>query len=157
MWVQILVVAIVLWLVWFVARQKPTAISALKKVGILLLGIAMIVSVLLPDLTTRLANLLGIGRGADLLLYGLTATFVLYALTQYTRSQANRRLTFSLARRVALLDARNRDMARDLQALRANALDEGSANDRAMAPSSPPVGASGLEAGSKSNLDHPTA
>ena len=32
-------------------------------------------------------------------------------------------------------------MIQDLQALRANALDEGSANDRAMAPSSPPVGA----------------
>lgn len=123
MWVQVIIVAAVVWLLWwFVARQKASTISAFKKIGIVLLGVVMVVSVLFPELTTWVANLLGIGRGADLLLYGLTATFVVYALTQYTRSQANRRITFSLARKVALLEAGNRALRDETQRLRSELL-----------------------------------
>lgn len=106
--IQILVILVAVWLVFFAARQKASAVSALKKIGISLLALVMIVGVLFPDLTTRLANLLGIGRGADLLLYGLAATFVVYVLTQYARAQANRRVLFGLARQMALMDARAR-------------------------------------------------
>ena len=76
--------------------------------GLSLLAVVMIVSVLFPQITTAVANVLGVGRGADLLLYVLTAAFVVFALTQYTRNQANRRLTFSLARRIALIEAEAR-------------------------------------------------
>ncbi|MFT3876819.1 MAG: DUF2304 domain-containing protein [Propioniciclava sp.] len=108
MLVQVLVVLVALWLLFFAARQKASAVSALKKIGISLLAVVMVITVLFPSLTTTLANLLGIGRGADLLLYGLAATFVVYAITQYARAQANRRVLFGLARRIALRDARAR-------------------------------------------------
>ena len=108
MWVQIVVILVVLWVLWFVARQPPSTISALKKIGIVALMIAMIVSVLIPQVTTAAANAIGIGRGADLLLYGLTVAFVVYALTQYTRAQANRRVMYQLGRRLALMDAAER-------------------------------------------------
>lgn len=108
MWIQILLVLLVAWLVWFVARQKPSAVSAFKKLGIIVLALGMLVSILFPEVTTWVAHLLGIGRGADLLLYGLAATFVVYVITQYTRAQANRRVMFGLARKVALLEAEQR-------------------------------------------------
>lgn len=59
-----------------------------------------------PDLTTRLANRLGIRRGTDLLLYcttllGLTGLFVLY-----TKLRRVRRDLTILTRRLTLLDAK---------------------------------------------------
>ena len=108
MLIQILLIAVVLGLLLWVARQRATAISAMKKIGLSLLAVVMIVSVLFPQITTAVANVLGVGRGADLLLYVLTPAFVVFALTQYTRNQANRRLTFSLARRIALIEAEAR-------------------------------------------------
>ena len=112
MLIQVVLIAVVIGFIVWAARQRPTAISALKKMGILLLGLIMILSILVPEMTTHVANWMGVGRGADLLLYGVTATFVVYALTQYTRNQANRRLIFSLARRVALIEAQNRYSSR---------------------------------------------
>lgn len=108
MWIQLLLILVALWLLVFIARQKASAISAFKKIGLSIFAVAVVASVLFPSITTWLANLLGIGRGADLLLYGMAATFMVYALTQYTRAQATRRVTFQLARHVALLEARAR-------------------------------------------------
>ncbi|MFV0407811.1 MAG: DUF2304 domain-containing protein [Propioniciclava sp.] len=108
MWIQLLVILVIAWVIWFVARQRGTVISALKKIGILVLALVAVISVLWPAVTTQVAGWLGIGRGADLLLYAVTAAFVVYALTQYTRAQSNRRTLHQLARRVALLDAERR-------------------------------------------------
>lgn len=108
MWIQVLLVAVALGFILLVARQKATAISALKKAGLTLLGVAMIITVLFPEVTGILARALGIGRGADLLLYVVTSAFLVYATTQYLRAQANRAVVHSLARRIALDDAKAR-------------------------------------------------
>jgi len=108
MWVQVLLVAVALGLILVVARQKATAVSALKKTGLVLLAVAMIVSVIFPEVTTVIAQALGIGRGTDLLLYVLTAAFLVYALGQYLRAQSNRAVLYGLARRIALKEARAR-------------------------------------------------
>ncbi len=105
MWIQILLVLVAVGLLIVLSRAKRTAVSAFKKAGFVLLAIAMIVTVLLPETTTVVAHLLGIGRGADLLLYVVTAAFLVYAITQYLRNQANRAVLFSLARRVAVQEA----------------------------------------------------
>lgn len=105
MWIQVLLVVVALGLILWLSRQKSTAISAFKKTGLVLLALLMVITVLFPELTTVIAHALGIGRGADLLLYGLTATFVVYAVTQYLRAQANRSILFALARRLALQEA----------------------------------------------------
>lgn len=108
MWVQILLIAVATGLILVVARQKATAVSALKKAGLVLLAVAMIVTVIFPEVTTFLARVLGIGRGADLLLYALTAAFLVYAIGQYLRAQHNRAVLNSLARRIALDEAKAR-------------------------------------------------
>lgn len=105
MWVQVLLIAVALGLVLALARQKASAVSALKKAGLVLFALAIVITVLVPELTTVVARALGIGRGTDLLLYGLCAAFLVFALAQYLRNQANRAILFSLARRVALQEA----------------------------------------------------
>jgi hypothetical protein len=69
-----------------------------------LLGAAL--AVLFPDALTSLANLVGVARGADLLLYVLVVTFMLVTVVLFRRlAHLERRLT-QLARRVAISDAR---------------------------------------------------
>lgn len=63
------------------------------------------VAVLRPDLTTIIANTLGIGRGADLVVYAVAIAFVagfFYLYARYRKIEAN--LT-ALTRYLALRDA----------------------------------------------------
>lgn len=106
MWTQVAIIAVSIALVIYLLRaSRPSAISAGKKAGLILLALAMIVTVLNPALTTTVAHQLGVGRGADLLLYAVTVTFVVYALSQYANRQSDRTTIHKLARRVTLIDA----------------------------------------------------
>ena len=109
MWVQVAVIVVgVLLVVYLLRGRRPSTISAGKKAGLVLLAVVMVVTVLNPELTTRVARILGVGRGADLLLYALSAAFVVYALSQYANRQSDRNTIHRLARRVALLEAREK-------------------------------------------------
>lgn len=105
--IAIIVLGVVLGYLILASRGSHGARASVK-VGLVLLVIAMIVTVLRPELMTRIANLAGIGRGADLLLYAVTGAFLFYVLTQYLKSQSQRDVIFRLARRVALIEANNR-------------------------------------------------
>ena len=84
------------------------AIKAWKKLVLVLLVVMMIVAILMPDLVTVVANMVGVGRGTDLLVYVIFAVFLFYVLSQYVRAQDERDRTFRLARQVALIDAKSR-------------------------------------------------
>jgi hypothetical protein len=68
----------------------------------------MIVAVIFPGETTLVAHLVGVGRGADLLLYLLTLVFIGYVINNYLNKQREKETLYKLARRVALLDAHER-------------------------------------------------
>ena len=68
----------------------------------------MIIGVIYPDLVSVVASWVGVGRGTDLLLYILFVVFLFYVLGQYVRSQDDRDKTVRLARKVAILDAKNK-------------------------------------------------
>jgi hypothetical protein len=76
--------------------------------GLSLLVVAMIIAVLIPNAINSLAHLVGIGRGADLLLYVLTLAFIAYALNNYLHQQSERDALYRLARKIALLEAKQR-------------------------------------------------
>ena len=82
--------------------------KAWKKIGLCLLVLAMIVAIIFPNLTNDLAKMVGIGRGADLLLYSLTLAFIAYALNNYLQHQNERDTLIRLARKVAILEANER-------------------------------------------------
>lgn len=54
---------------------------ALRRLGLLALIALAAVAVIFPDLSNQVANLVGVGRGADLLLYGLVIVFIGYVAT----------------------------------------------------------------------------
>jgi hypothetical protein len=64
--------------------------------------------VLSPTLLTRVANLVGVGRGTDLVLYIVSVAFGFYVVNQYLRGQDAREELHRLARRIAVVEAADR-------------------------------------------------
>ncbi len=88
------------------SRRTSHAGHASKKIGLILLAIAMIVAVIFPDITNVVANAVGVGRGADLLLYITVVAFILYALNNYLHMQDQRDMLHKLARHIAILETK---------------------------------------------------
>lgn len=103
MWIQILLVAGVVIVGLFLARPAGgDSHLALRRIFMFLFVIVAIVSILFPQWLSWFANLIGVGRGADLLLYALVLAFLVFVATTYRRNvQLNKRLTV-LARQIAL-------------------------------------------------------
>ncbi|HMH69935.1 MAG TPA: DUF2304 domain-containing protein [Candidatus Saccharimonadales bacterium] len=102
--IAVIIMALTLLLSTLVGRQTHAA-RAWKKIALCLLACAMVVAVLFPDITNQLAHLVGVGRGADLLLYVLVLAFIAYALNSYIHQQREKDVLYRLARKVALLEA----------------------------------------------------
>ena len=79
-----------------------------KKIALMLLAVGMIIAVLFPGITNNIANLFGVGRGADLLLYLTVVVFIFYVLNNYLSQQKQRDEIYRLARKLAVLDAKER-------------------------------------------------
>lgn len=109
MLVQIVIIILGIYLLYRgITSPSGHSMRAGKKVALAALTILMVVSVLNPDLLTRVANHAGIGRGADLVLYSLAGAFIFYVSTQYLQDQRHRDAIFRVARQLALLEARDR-------------------------------------------------
>lgn len=106
MWIQFLLIAGIAILAFFMMRR--TGADNHLAIRRLLMGvfvIAAVLSVLFPQWLSWLAQLVGVGRGTDLLLYALILMFLAFVYTQYRRNaQLQRQLTL-LSRKIALLDA----------------------------------------------------
>lgn len=107
MWIQLLLIVAIVVLAAFVMRR--TGADSHLAIRRLLLGLFVVVailSVLFPQWLSWVANLVGVGRGTDLLLYALVVVFLAFIYTQYRRNTAQQRQVTLLARRSALLEAR---------------------------------------------------
>ncbi|HJQ09261.1 MAG TPA: DUF2304 domain-containing protein [Candidatus Saccharimonadales bacterium] len=101
--------------VYFMSATNRTKTQAWKKILFTLFVLFMVVAIVLPDTTTRAANWVGVGRGADLLLYILSLAFVFFAITTYSKFQQERNRTFALARKLAIYEARLRQQLKDAE------------------------------------------
>lgn len=107
MLIQVILVAAII-VIGFLVIRNPGSDSHLAIRRLLLLGfvIVAVLSVIFPQWLSWVASLIGVGRGTDLLLYGLVVVVLIVIASQYrTNVEQNRRLTL-LARRVALLQSR---------------------------------------------------
>jgi hypothetical protein len=87
----------------------------LRRLFMLGFVLVAIVSILFPQWLTWLANLIGVGRGTDLLLYALVLAFLVTVASAYRRNIVlNRKLTH-LAREITLARAEAEDSTRDLK------------------------------------------
>lgn len=101
----ILLAAVGLGFLLFVRRWHGVRMQAGKRIGLVAFAVLNIYAVLRPNDVTWVANRLGVGRGADLVLYVLVIAFMLGMLNFYLRFKTmDRRLT-ELARTIAIREA----------------------------------------------------
>ena len=106
----ILLAAVVATLIMFVRGQHGQRVRANKRIAFFVFLAVNAYAVLRPEDVTALAVRVGVGRGADLVLYVLVVCFVFTALNLYLQQrQLERRLT-DMARALALHQAEASNM-----------------------------------------------
>ncbi|MGZ4445707.1 MAG: DUF2304 family protein [Nocardioides sp.] len=101
-----LAVGALLLTVYFFTRRRSAEASALVTLAFCAFVLLSILGMLVPRDVTRVAHLMDVGRGTDLLLYGLVCAFALSTITVYFRFQDTQQELTRLARAVALDQAR---------------------------------------------------
>lgn len=75
---------------------------AIRRIMLVLFACVAALSIFFPELLTRVARMLGIGRGTDLVLYGLIVSFLVFMATTYQRFRHMESTLTKLSRRIAL-------------------------------------------------------
>jgi len=115
-WFQIILVVALLGIAVYLLRSTPSPRHLAIRRLVMLLGIVVgIVVIIWPDLLTSIAQLVGIGRGADLLFYVAIIIGLLYTVNEYKRSVRLARLNTRLAREITLTEARLNDRITELE------------------------------------------
>lgn len=78
----LLIGSVLLIAVWVLRGPLSGRHLALRRIAGLCFAGAWIIAVLAPDAVTRAANLVGVGRGTDLVLYVLAVAFVFNTMAQ---------------------------------------------------------------------------
>ena len=87
-------------------RGGPTALNLLiRRALTLAVIVGGIAAVIFPGALTDVAQAVGVGRGADLVLYTLCVTFMFVSIALYLRLSEHHDKMVELARRHALLEA----------------------------------------------------
>ena len=103
MWIKVILLA-AFGLVAVIGLRAPRGARhlALRRVALIVFVLFAVASVLFPDVWNTLANLVGVGRGTDLLLYVLIIVFLGFMATSYLRFRGLEFQITQLARRIAL-------------------------------------------------------
>ena len=110
MWFQIILILAMAAIAAYLLRATPTPKHlAVRRLLVLLALVAAVVVVIWPGVLTWLAQLVGIGRGSDLLFYAAIVAFLFYVVVDYKRSLQATRATTRLARELTLAEARLQD------------------------------------------------
>jgi len=96
--------------IYLLKARRTASHQAIRRLFIVLALIAGFVAVIFPNYTTVVAGLLGIGRGADLLLYSFVVFVLFYVVHQYRRQLWQEKLTTDLARALTLAQADIEDL-----------------------------------------------
>ena len=112
MLIQVILIVSTVGILLLLLRQRAAARTrAWKKLIMVILAVAAVISILNPELTTKVANLVGVGRGADLILYLLVAVFLYVTVGFYLRFRDLERQLTVLARRLAIDEAVRQNLA----------------------------------------------
>jgi small membrane protein len=110
--IQIPLIIVVIAVVARLFSSRGARAQAIRRIGLLLFAGFAIVSILFPDVWNRIARLVGVGRGTDMVLYALVVAFLSSTVTTYLRFRDLETRYTKLARRLAL-DEAERDFPRD--------------------------------------------
>ncbi|NUU31091.1 DUF2304 domain-containing protein [Arthrobacter sp. C9C5] len=87
---------------------------AIRRIMLVIFAFVAALSIFFPELLTVLARALGIGRGTDLVLYGLVVSFMVFMATTYQRFRHMETTLTQLSRRIAI-DETPRPWLKDAQ------------------------------------------
>ncbi|NNM46389.1 DUF2304 domain-containing protein [Knoellia koreensis] len=104
--IQIVLIAVVVAVVARLFRSRGARAQAIRRLGLILFAGFAVVSILIPDVWNRIAHLVGVGRGTDMVLYALVVAFLSFTVTTYLRFRDLETRYTKLARRLALDEVR---------------------------------------------------
>ncbi|APX32456.1 hypothetical protein BH708_06665 [Brachybacterium sp. P6-10-X1] len=103
--IQLLLVAGIIVIVGWLFAKRGAKQLAVRRLLIIAFAAFAVATVLFPSVLTKGANLVGVGRGADLLLYATVLVLLGFLALQEARTKAAEKRTTYLARRLALDEA----------------------------------------------------
>ncbi|MDR6862271.1 MAG: DUF2304 domain-containing protein [Angustibacter sp.] len=103
--IQILLIAVVIVVVARLFRSRGARAQAIRRLGLVLFAAFAVVSILFPEVWNRIAHVVGVGRGTDMVLYALVVAFLSFTVTTYLRFRELETRYTKLARRLALDEA----------------------------------------------------
>ena len=103
--IQVLLITVVVLVVARLFRSRGARAQAIRRIGLVIFAAFAAVSILFPDLWSRLARIVGVGRGTDLVLYALVVAFLSFTVTTYLRFRDLETNYTRLARMRALNEA----------------------------------------------------
>ena len=109
----LLVIAVAALTLYFLSNRRKARAKAGVKIGFMVFLILAIFAVLFPDATTWIAQLVGVQRGTDLMLYGLIVAFVFVTISSYLRFREQELRFARSTRAVALSNAQAPDDLND--------------------------------------------
>lgn len=113
--IKLLLIAALATAAIYLVRGKGSALSLLMRRSVTMVAICLgVLAVTFPSAVTEVARSVGVGRGADLVLYALAVSFLFVSIALYTRLAALHDRHVELVRRLALLEA-ELATARDLE------------------------------------------
>lgn len=98
----VLVIAVVLVSLALMRGGSNARHLAIRRIMLVLFSCVAVLSIFVPELLTWVARMLGIGRGTDLVLYGLIVSFLVFMATTYQRFRQMESMMTKLSRRIAL-------------------------------------------------------
>jgi small membrane protein len=99
---QILLIIALLVFILYVFRLRTLFLDRLFLLIFTVCGVLLVIN---PDLASRIANLFGIGRGADLLLYLFVIAGLFFAVGISTENKRQQRQITELVRHIAIANA----------------------------------------------------
>lgn len=101
---MILILGIVIITAWLFMKRGAKQL-AIRRLLIIFFAIFAVFTVIFPTVLTKVANFVGVGRGADLLLYATVVVLLGFLALQEARAKNEEKRTTHLARRLALDEA----------------------------------------------------
>lgn len=103
--IQLVLILVTLGILYRVMSGSGARTQAVRRLSLLVFGAFAVWSILSPSVWTSLAHLVGIGRGTDLILYGLVIAFFSFVVTSFKRFRDAEIRYTKLARRIAIDEA----------------------------------------------------
>lgn len=103
--IQLFLILVTLGIAFRVMSGRGARTQAVRRLGLVVFAAFAVWSILSPGVWTTLAHTVGIGRGTDLILYGLVIAFFSFVVTSFKRFRDSEIRYTRLARRIAIDEA----------------------------------------------------